>query len=256
MANLPYLPKSILITGASSGIGTALASEYAAPGIRLVLFGRHPGRLAEVARQCMAQGAEVSVHAIDVRDQAKMAAAIETENARTPLDLVIANAGVAKNQEDAEFARELVEINVVGVLNTVEPALQCMVARKAGQVLILSSLAAFRAFGGPPGYAGSKAWARLYGEALRGRMASKGISVCVACPGFVRTPMTAASAKGGMPATEAAHLIRIGLEHNKPRISFPRTMAFRAWLNNALPIWWTDRTIQKKWRAARAGEVR
>lgn len=256
MTSVPYLPKSILITGASSGIGAALALEYAGSGLTLVLIGRHPERLAEVARQCEARGADVIVHEVDVRDQMKMAAVIETENARMPLDLVIANAGVAKNQEDTEFARELVATNVIGMLNTVEPALRVMAARKAGQVLIMSSLAAFRAFGGPPGYAGSKAWARLYGEALRGRMASKGIAVCVACPGFVATPMTNASAKGGMPSSEAARLIRLGLEHNKPRISFSRGMAFRAWLNNALPVWWTDRSIQKKWRSAISGQTR
>lgn len=246
------MPRCVLITGASSGIGAALALEYAAGGVRLVLLGRNADRLAETGRQCEARAAEVSCHEVDVRDQVRMAEVIEAEHAKAPLDLVIANAGIARSREDPVFSRELVATNVVGILNTVEPVLPLMTERQSGQILIVSSLAAFRAIGGPPGYAASKAWARLYGEALRGRLASKGIAVCVACPGFVRTPMTDGIDMPGVSAAETARLIRAGLARNQPRISFPRGMTFRVWFSNALPTWWTDRKIRKKLQAARS----
>ncbi|MBA2673889.1 MAG: SDR family NAD(P)-dependent oxidoreductase [Ramlibacter sp.] len=243
-------PASILITGASSGIGAALAMSYAAPGAHLALLGRSAQRLAEIAARCKERGAMATVLALDVTDQAAMKEAIAGIDGRYPLDLVVANAGIAKNQESPDFARQLVGTNIVGMLNTVEPALEAMLPRQRGHIAVMSSLAAFRAFGGPPGYAGSKAWARLYGEALRGRYAGKGIAVSVVCPGFVATPMTQGAAKGGMSAEDAAETIKAGLARNLPRISFPRDMALRTWLANALPDWWTDRAIRRKWQAS------
>ena len=245
---MPTSPRSLLITGASSGIGAALAVVYAAPGLHLYLVGRNAERLSETAARCQAAGAEATALVVDVTDQSAMAQAVTEADRQHSLDLVIANAGIGKTQEDPAFARQLVSTNIVGVLNTVEPAMAVMRPRNSGHIAIMSSLAAFRAFGGPPGYAASKAWTRLYGEALRGRLASKGIAVSVICPGFVATPMTQGS---GQSAEQAAHMIKAGLDRNQARISFPRSLALRTWLSNALPSGWTDRRLKRKWRMAR-----
>lgn len=250
---MPIQARSILITGASSGIGAALAIAYSAPGVYLTLLGRDEARLSNVTTLCEGRGARATCHVLDVADQAAMAAAVTEANGRHPLDLVIANAGIARNHEDPVFARQLINTNIVGILNTVEPAIEAMLARKKGHIAIMSSLAAFRALGGPPGYAGSKAWARLYGEALRGRLASKGVAVSVICPGFVSTPMTQDTGMSGISAEDAAKTIISGINQNLARISFPQRMAFSAWISSVLPTWWVDRKIKQKWRKAIGG---
>lgn len=248
--NLPAAPFHVLITGASSGIGAALALGYAGSGVRLTLLARDEAQLQAVAAACAARGAVVAVRYLDVADRAGMDAAIRQADAEAPLGLVIANAGIGRNQEDPAWARRVVETNILGVLNTIEPAEALMVARGRGQLAIMSSLAAFRAFGGPPGYAASKAWARLYGEALRGRLARHGVAVSVICPGFVNTPMTGQAGKGGMPAEDAAAIIIAGLARRQGRISFPRGMAWRVWLSLVLPAFWTERAIRRRLSAA------
>lgn len=247
-------PKNILITGASSGIGAALSSAYASEDVVLYLLGRDEQRLSEVAEQCRDRGAVVEVITQDVTDGDGMARVMIDIDSRTSLDLVVANAGIGRNKEDQAFAREVVNTNILGMLNTIEPAVELMTARRRGHIAIMSSLAAFRALGGPPGYAASKAWARLYGEALRGRLARSGVAVSVICPGFVMTPMTAKSGFTGMTAEEAAKTIKSGLSKNKVRISFPAGMVFRTWLSSMLPSFWTDRSIRRKWKAVSSEE--
>jgi short-subunit dehydrogenase len=248
--------RSVLVTGASSGIGRALAMEFAARGADLALLGRDAGRLEATARACRLAGGRVRSAALDIRDAAAMAEVLSGFDDDAPFDLVVANAGIGRNREDAAWLRETVEVNVLGVVNTLEPLLPRLVERGRGQIGLMSSLVAFRAFGGPPGYAASKAWVRLYGEALRGRLAGRGIGVSVICPGFVDTPMTSTvpnPPRHMLSAEAAAGIVRDGLERNAPRISFPRAAAWRVWLSAMLPASWTDRAIMRKWREAVAG---
>jgi NADP-dependent 3-hydroxy acid dehydrogenase YdfG len=174
-------PKSILITGGSSGIGAALALAYAAPGIRLALTGRHPGRLEEVAGRCSAAGAEVATGLVDVCARDELAAWMAGQDEARPLDLVIANAGIsagtgASGETDRQ-ARQIFEVNFDGVVNTVLPAAALMGPRRRGQIAIMSSLAGFRGFPGAPAYCASKAGVRVWGEALRGMLSREGIGV-------------------------------------------------------------------------------
>lgn len=233
--------QSILITGASSGIGAALAENFAGAGVRLVLGGRSTERLAAIAEACRKRGATVETTAIDVVERAAMADWITDVDGRQPLDLVIANAGVSggtlKGTESEEQARRIFAINIDGVLNTVFPVLPLMLARKNGQIGLMASLAAYRGFPGAPAYGASKAAVRVWGEALRGDVAPQGVGVSVIMPGFIKTAMTDANnfpMPFLMPAERAATIVRRGLEANRARIAFPWQTAFLAWLLGAL----------------------
>ena len=145
---------AILITGASSGIGAALATAYAEPGTTLFLGGRHAQRLEAVADACRRTGATVETAALDVTDRDAMAAWVRACDASVPLTLAIANAGVSAGTggdgESAAQARHVFAVNVDGTLNTLMPALEAMRPRRSGQLAIMASLAGFRGFPGAP----------------------------------------------------------------------------------------------------------
>jgi len=243
---------SILITGASSGIGRALALNYASPGVRLVLSGRDEGRLQAAADECRSLGAEVTMHIIDVRDKEAMNAWMTEADDVLPLDLIIANAGVSTNTigggggDDA--ARLIAAINIDGTLNTVAPLVDRMTERRQGQIAIMSSMAAFHGMPGAPAYGASKAWCKSYGEGLRGRLRRHNVGVSVICPGFVESRITAGN-RFPMPlfmkAPKAARIIRRGLAKNRSRIAFPLTLYVLAWLLSILPPGWTDPLFAK-----------
>jgi short-subunit dehydrogenase len=234
-------PKSILITGASSGIGAALALSYATPDVHLFLSGRDQNRLSKIAQSCREKGANVFEQVVDVSDQGAMAAWILKADSRSPLDLVIANAGISggSSAENDERSRQIFTTNVDGVLNTVSPIIPQMITRKHGQLALMSSLAGFRGMPSAPAYSASKAAVKSYGEALRGSLQNDGIKVSVICPGFVESRITDAN-KFYMPffmkGPKAAEIIKRGLAHNKPRIAFPFPMYAAIWLTSVLPM--------------------
>src|SRR5688572_26606292 len=236
-------PKTILITGGSSGIGRALALHYAAPGIFLALTGRNEERLAEVARECRSKGAEVETALINVTERTKLAQWLQACDSKNPFDLIIANAGISGGTGDAagepvEQARAIFDVNLTGVLNTIEPILPEMLKRGKGQIAVMSSLAAFRGWPGAPAYSASKGAVRFYGEAMRGALKNTGVEVNVICPGFVESRMTAVNKFPMpflMPAEKAAVIIARGLAVNQGRIAFPLPTHFFAWLVSVLP---------------------
>ena len=249
-------PASILITGASSGIGAALALEFAGPGVRLALTGRDQGRLNAVAEACSKAGAEPRVAVLDVRARDALAAWIAEVDLAAPLDLAIANAGVSAGTggaggdagETEDQTRRVIATNLDGVLNTVLPVVARMRPRGRGQVAIMSSMAAFRGFPGAPAYCASKAAVRVWGEALRGDLHGAGIGVSVICPGYVRSRMTAVN-DFPMPllmdAERAARIIRRGLARNRSRIAFPWPLYAAVWLLSALPPRLTDPLLRR-----------
>lgn len=244
-------PRSILITGASSGIGAALARCYAAQGITLSLCGRDAGRLGQVVAACRAAGAAVDGRVLDVTDTDAVRNWIEQRDADAALDLVIANAGVSGGTrgggESETQARRIFATNFDGVINTVLPALPLMQGRGRGQIAIMSSFAAFRGSPGAPAYSASKAAVKSWGEALRGALARDGIEVSVICPGFVESRMTADNAFPMpflMTADKAAGIIRRGLARDRGRIAFPFPMYFMVWLVGAMPAVLGDRLMR------------
>lgn len=234
--------RSILLTGAGSGLGAALARHYAAPGVRLALVGRNEARLAQVAADCVARGATVERASIDVTERAALAAWIIAADEAMPFDLVIANAGISGGTsglgESSDQSRLIFATNLDGVLNTIDPILPRMRRRGAGAVALMSSLASFRGLPGAPAYGASKAAVRVLGEALRGDYMPSGVIVSVICPGFVTTPMTARN-RFHMPflmtAERAAEIMVRGLARGKARIAFPWPMYALARLIAALP---------------------
>ncbi len=244
--------ESLLITGASSGIGAALARRYAAPGRLLALTGRDLQRLEAVAGACRARGASVVARQLDVLEREAMAAFVAEIEVLAPLSLVIANAGISAgtgaDSEPPEQLRRITATNVEGVINTVEPAVIAMRGRGRGQVGLVSSLAGFRGFPGAPAYCASKAWVRVWGEALRAHLATEGVGVSVICPGFVETRMTAANGFR-MPllwsAERAAEHIMNGLGRNRARIAFPLRLYWAVRFLAALPPSWTDRLLRR-----------
>ncbi len=219
-------PKSILITGASSGIGRALAFDYAGPDITLFLSGRNEERLMAVKKLCEEKSATIYTKIIDVLDEDEMKQWIDECDAVRSLDLVIANAGISSGH--GVSARQVFNINVHGVFNTVAPSLDLMKARGGGQIAIMSSIAGFRGLPSSPAYSTSKVAVKAYGEALRGRYYHQNIEINVICPGFVKSRLTATN-KFKMPflmeSDKAAKIIHRGLEKNKAVIAFPWQMS-------------------------------
>lgn len=249
-------PRHILVTGASSGIGAALAGHYAAPGIRLTLGGRDGERLEAVAGRCRARGAIVTTNRLDVTERGAMRDWIAAADATLALDLVIASAGISSVKETEALARQVFAINLDGILNTAYPAIDCMAARGSGHLALISSLAGYRGLPEAPAYSASKAAVKSLGEAWRGAFAAAGIRVSVICPGFIETPMTAGQ-KYPMPflmgAERAAGIVARGLARNRARIAFPWPMAFATSLLAAMPAGFADRIADRimRPRAAR-----
>lgn len=234
--------KVILISGASSGLGKALAKAYANPGVHLCLCGRNQGRLYDVAAACREKGAEVTTYLFDVTDAFAAQEAILNAESIGPISLLIANAGVSGGvlgeTEDSIQTRQVFNTNIQGVVNVVLPALEKMRHRHSGQIALVSSIAGYRGLPSAPAYSASKSCVKAWGEALRGWLKSEGIQVNVICPGFIKTPLTAVN-RFKMPflmePEKAARKIQKGLCKDKAIIAFPWPMAFSAWIMSALP---------------------
>ncbi|MXP63728.1 SDR family NAD(P)-dependent oxidoreductase [Roseomonas sp. M0104] len=236
----------IAITGASSGLGRALALACARPGVTLHLAARNAARLAEAAATCQALGAATTETCLDVRD----AATAEGWIAGIPhLDLLIANAGISGGTggatEPAGQIRAIFETNVTGVLNTALPAMERMAAQPAGadgvrgRVAVVASVAAFVAAPGAAAYCASKAAVQRWAEAADATERHRGIRLHAVCPGYVRTPMTAVN-EFPMPflmdAEEAARRTLAGIAAGRTRVAFPWPTYMMARLAGALPI--------------------
>ena len=235
-------PQSIFITGASSGLGKALALAYAKEGNHLFLCGRNVERLKETVEMCMIKKAHVHAFIFDVSDaEATQLALIEAQKIQA-VDLVIANAGISggvlNKPENADATRAIMQTNIEGVLNTVLPAIDIFKKSGGGQIAIISSIAGYRGLPSCPAYSASKACTKAWGLGLRGFLKNHNIAISVICPGFIETPLTDKN-KFKMPfimrADKAATIIKNRLCHNPAIIAFPWPMVFAAWLASALP---------------------
>lgn len=245
--------KIILITGATSAIGSALAHTYAAPGVTLLLHGRDQAKLSPVVEDCERLGATVVTASFDVREIGALREWITYCSQTYALDLVIANAGVnidngPDNQgETWEDMDRLTEVNVRAAMSTVRAAVPAMRSRKKGHLVLISSLAAYYGLPVTPSYSASKAAVKAYGEALRGWLAPDGVMVSVVMPGYVSSQMCD-DMPGPKPflwtPDQAARVIRSGLEKKRPLIRFPFWLGQGCWWLSVLPPSWSDRILR------------
>ncbi|MFT5721939.1 MAG: short-subunit dehydrogenase [Motiliproteus sp.] len=245
--------KIILITGASGAIGGALALEYAADATLLILHGRNRQRLETLAARCQQRGARTRCDSFDLRDTGQLQAWAAELCSSTPPDLLIANAGININSganhsgERWKEMEALLDLNIKATLALVSTVADTMRRRGAGQIAIISSLAAYYGLPVTPSYSASKAAVKAYGEGLRGWLAPDNVGVTVVMPGYVASPMSQAM-PGPKPLLwspeRAARVIRKGLDHNRARISFPFPLNFGSWWLAVLPSALSQRILK------------
>lgn len=239
-------PHCVVITGASRGLGRALAVAYARPGSLLALTARDGAALDDVAAQCRSRGADVVTRVADVTHPGALADWIVEVDARRPIDLLIANAGAFDGRrpgaanEGLDAAIAQLRVNLEGSIRTIDAVLPLMLARKRGHVTAIASLAAVYPLADAPAYTASKAGLAAYCDSLRELLAPSGIAVSVVYPGHIATRQCEAH-EGTLPmlmtAEAAAQKIRNGLARRRARIWLPAPLALMARIGGRLPPW-------------------
>jgi short-subunit dehydrogenase len=251
-------PLKVFITGASSGIGLALAGEYARRGAILGLVARRGDALAAF-QQSHPQNT-VSIYALDVRDAEALADAAARFIAEHGLpDVVIANAGISRGaltgHGDLRTFREVMDINYFGMVATFEPFAAAMADAKRGTLVGIASVAGVRGLPGSGAYSASKSAALKYLEALRVEMRPFGVGVVTIAPGYIRTPMTEHNPYNMpflMDADRFAAKVAGAVERQTAFAVFPWQMRVAAMLLHVLPRWLYDRVFERAPRKPRA----
>ncbi|MFC0398083.1 SDR family oxidoreductase [Paraburkholderia rhizosphaerae] len=251
-------PLKVFITGASSGIGLAIAAEYARRGAILGLVARR-GDALERFRQAHPEHL-ISVYPADVRDADALAAAAHDFIAQYGCpDVVIANAGVSRGAVtglgDLRTFRDVMDINYFGMVATFEPFAAAMIAARAGTLVGISSVAGVRGLPGSGAYSASKAAARTYLEALRVEMRPRGVAVVTIAPGFIRTPMTARNPYRMPFLMDVDHFARKAadaIEQKKRYIVLPWPMRVVAMILHVVPRWLYDAAMKNAAHKPRA----
>ena len=225
--------KVVLITGASSGIGRALALELARRDATLGLVARRKEILDEIVRETGLSSDKVLTISADVQDRDSMrAAAVELNSKFGHIDVLIANAGIGVTNDGAELdaakVASVINVNVIGAANSAAAVLPEMVARGSGQLVVISSLAAYRGLPKSAAYCASKAAVSAMFESLRLDLKPRGIDVTIIHPGFIKTPLTAgrqAQLPWLLEVEDAAGKILGAIEARKKSYAFPWQLA-------------------------------
>ena len=233
------------ITGASQGIGSAVALRLAAEGWTVAVSARQADKLSELSRASEALTGSIVPFELDVTDAEACAQAFEAiEEQQGAIDLVILNAGTHEPIDGKRFSvapvRKLVEINLMGTVNCLAPVIERFVERQAGRIGVVASLAGYRGLPTSSGYGASKAGLINMCEALRPELMEQNVVLSCITPGFVRTPLTD---KNPFPMpflidveTAATRIVK-GLESNRFEITFPRRFAYIMKFMRILPYW-------------------
>lgn len=230
----------VFITGASSGLGAALARHYAAQGAQLGLVARRADKLAPFAGElpgCV-------IYALDVRDRPAMQAAAADFIARFGVpDIVIAAAGISvgtltEHATDIEVFQAVMDINVIGMVVSFQPFVAAMRSARSGVLAGIASVAGIRGLPGGAAYSASKAAAITYLESLRVELFGSGVAVTTISPGYIVTPMTAVNPYPMpfiLPAAVAAAKIARAIARRRRYVTLPWQMALVAWVLGGLP---------------------
>jgi short-subunit dehydrogenase len=244
----------VILTGASSGIGRAIAESMADENTCITLVARRENKLHEVASQVKSAGGRVRVESCDVRQEKAMRSIVNgTLDDFGRLDYVLANAGVSWKTDahnlDAEDVRQTFRINVDGMVNLFDPALDIMLERDHGQLVAVSSMASFHGLPGKAAYCASKAAMARVAECFRLDLSDTGVGVTTVYPGYVKTPMTDHYEEEELPflvsVDEAANKIISAMENRDKRCIFPWQMKLMTNLMTVLPSGFVDWLVQR-----------
>jgi short-subunit dehydrogenase len=242
-----------VVTGASSGIGWALAKCLASEGCKVGLVARRRHRLEQLAEEIRQAGGKAATATADVGDRTQAVAAIKDLAARLgPVDLLIANAGVGAPTTVEPFNVADIEtqlrVNTLGVVYAIEAVLPDMLRRGRGHLAAVSSLGGYTGLPGESGYCASKAAVNIFLDGLRIQLRDRGIAVTTICPGFVKTPMTAVN-NFHMPfvleADEAARRIVRALRRGRKVFNFPWQVSWLMTLTRWAPDWLMARVMRR-----------
>jgi short-subunit dehydrogenase len=245
--------KVVMITGASSGIGRGLALELARRGAKLGLIARRVEALDQLVLEIEALGSRGVALPADVQNASSLAAAVESLTTTLgPIDVLIANAGVGPTKHAADLrgdeVAEVININVIGAANSATAVVPQMVARGQGQLVVISSLAAYRGLPKSAAYCASKAAVSAFFESFRLDLEPRGIAVTIIHPGFIKTDLTAgrhAQLPFLMELDDAVKKIVRAIEKQKKTYSFPWQLATIVRAGMIMPIWMYDRISRK-----------
>ncbi len=246
--------RTVFLTGASSGIGEALAIALAKKGAILGLLARREELLSSLAEKCAAVGGEARIFPCDVVDaDAVHTAAERFRQEFGHIDIMIANAGISgKSRETHDLipsaVKQVIDTNLMGAVNAVHAVLPQMLERGSGHLVAISSLAGFRGLPKSAAYSASKAAMTVFFESVRLDVAQKGISVTIIQPGFIRTPLTAGR-EAKMPFLmnlddSIPHFIK-AIENKKKFAAFPWQLATLVRLGKIMPAWLYDRIASR-----------
>lgn len=250
---MDWTGKAVLVTGASSGIGRGLALALARQGARVGLLARRRDLLDQIVNEILGAGGNAIALAANVEDSANVRAAIAAfESEVGAVDVLVANAGVGATNDPAaldadQFARVL-GVNVIGVANCVAAVVPGMVARGSGQLVAISSLAAYRGLPKSAAYCGSKAAVSAFFESLRLDLEPRGIDVTIIHPGFIKTPLTAgrhAQMPFLMELDDAIKKIVWAIEKKRKSYAFPWQLATIVRAGLVMPIFMYDQIARR-----------
>ncbi len=251
----------VVISGASSGIGLALARHYLERGATIAAFARRGELLQALAAEFPEK---VFCYALDVRDAPAIQRAAADFMARVGVpDIVVANAGVSRGTlteyvEDEEVFQNVMDINVLGMVKTFQPFLLAMRAAKHGTLVGIASVAGFRGLPGSGAYSASKAAAISYMESLRVEMYGSGVKAVTICPGYIKTPMTDINTYP-MPfildADVAAKRMARVIARGTSFAVVPWQMGLVGWVMRHLPNWLYDLAFSKAPHKSRKASI-
>jgi short-subunit dehydrogenase len=247
------MPQHILITGASSGIGSALAEEMAQRGLAVGLVARRETELKALCEKIQAAGGQAAWATGDVSSLESITTAVQDlETALGPVEILVANAGISgrsmTSDPEMENIRRIMDVNYFGAIHSAKAVLTGMLERKRGHLVVISSVAGFRGLPKSAAYSSSKSAITTYWESQRVELHHRGIASTSINPGYIKTPLTDKN-NHPMPflisAEKAAVTMADGILSRRKVLTFPWRMRFVMGLARLLPVWLYDRLLRK-----------
>ncbi len=248
------LGQKVIITGASTGIGKAIAKELAKAGAQVGLLARRKELLLELVNDVQTLGGKAFYKTADISNRQETLLGIsELINCMNGVDILIANAGVGAPTTiqpfNVETQERMIKVNLLGVIYCIEAVLQTMLDSGKGQIVAISSLAGFKGLPGESGYTASKAGLNTFMEGMRIQLRPKNIFVSTICPGFIKTPMTEVNDEKDMPwlmeAETAAKIIIKAIQRKTKVLRFPWQTSLLMRITGLLPDWIIERVMKK-----------